>query len=403
MFTRKQFTLPEVPVEERLSYVEKLKRAILDILRDLNIPGSLYITQTPIANCTIDDTAIGSTTPNSGKFTTMEWTGNAIIGDNAADTINFKSAAWTFTNSPTVTGTWANLGSVTTCDINGGAIDGTVIGGASAAAGTFTTLTSTGNTVLGDASTDTLNVGNGGIIKDASGNVGIGVAPSARLHAAQANTGGDASFIFGNAADAYTNLASTTSLYLGATYSGLTTISCVIRASHSDGTTGNHAQNLQFWTVDPGSTPTQQLTLTSDGRLYGTSLHNNAGAVTGTTNQYIASGTATPTATGVTNVTTTASSNAQWLRVGNCVTVSGYLAIDTTAAGTTNLRIALPIASALAAVHDLIGVATVDEGGMLFQQCVCYADTTNDAAYFAFTVSASASVTLRYHYTYEVL
>ena len=39
-------------------------------------------------------------------------------------------------------------------------------------------LTTTGNTILGDASTDTLNVGNGGLVKDASGNVGIGVTPS---------------------------------------------------------------------------------------------------------------------------------------------------------------------------------------------------------------------------------
>ena len=44
---------------------------------------------------------------------------------------------------------------------------------------TLVNLTTTGNTILGDASTDTLNVGNGGLIKDASGNVGIGVTPSA--------------------------------------------------------------------------------------------------------------------------------------------------------------------------------------------------------------------------------
>lgn len=40
-------------------------------------------------------------------------------------------------------------------------------------------LTTTGNTVLGNASTDTLNVGNGDIVKDASGNFGFGVTPSA--------------------------------------------------------------------------------------------------------------------------------------------------------------------------------------------------------------------------------
>ena len=43
-------------------------------------------------------------------------------------------------------------------------------------------LTTTGNTILGDASTDTLNVGNGGLVKDASGNVGIGTAsPGVKL------------------------------------------------------------------------------------------------------------------------------------------------------------------------------------------------------------------------------
>ena len=41
---------------------------------------------------------------------------------------------------------------------------------------TLVNLTTTGNTTLGDASTDTLNVGNGGLVKDASGNVGIGTA-----------------------------------------------------------------------------------------------------------------------------------------------------------------------------------------------------------------------------------
>ena len=43
-------------------------------------------------------------------------------------------------------------------------------------------LTTTGNTILGDSSADTLNVGNGGLVKDASGNVGIGTAsPTEKL------------------------------------------------------------------------------------------------------------------------------------------------------------------------------------------------------------------------------
>ena len=47
---------------------------------------------------------------------------------------------------------------------------------------TLVNLTTTGNTTLGDATTDTLTVGVTGIVKDASGNVGIGTAsPSVKF------------------------------------------------------------------------------------------------------------------------------------------------------------------------------------------------------------------------------
>lgn len=48
------------------------------------------------------------------------------------------------------------------------------IGTTTPSTGAFTTLSATGNVTLGDASTDTLNIGNGGIIKDASGNTSFG-------------------------------------------------------------------------------------------------------------------------------------------------------------------------------------------------------------------------------------
>ena len=44
---------------------------------------------------------------------------------------------------------------------------------------TFVDLTTTGNTILGDASTDTLNVANGNLVLNSSGNAGLSVTPSA--------------------------------------------------------------------------------------------------------------------------------------------------------------------------------------------------------------------------------
>ena len=58
---------------------------------------------------------------------------------------------------------------------------------------TFVDLTTTGNTILGDASTDTLNVANGNLVLNSSGNAGLGVTPSAwvaPIKALQINTTG---------------------------------------------------------------------------------------------------------------------------------------------------------------------------------------------------------------------
>ena len=81
-------------------------------------------------------------------------------------------------------GTVTNLTGTASINING------TVGATTASTGAFTTLSATGNVTLGDASTDTLNVGNGGLVKDASGNVGIGTSsPGAKLDVAS-STGG---------------------------------------------------------------------------------------------------------------------------------------------------------------------------------------------------------------------
>jgi hypothetical protein len=96
--------------------------------------------------------------------------------------------------------------------ITGGSIDNTPIGANTPSTGAFTALSATGNVTLGDASTDTLNVGNGGIIKDASGNVGIGVTPSYKLdvlNTINVNSGGvDQIKLTGLAANRYSGISS---------------------------------------------------------------------------------------------------------------------------------------------------------------------------------------------------
>ena len=80
---------------------------------------------------TAADTFAGRTLTGTASEITVT-NGSGVAGN---PTLSFP-ASMTFAGK-----TIADLGTVTTADINGGTIDGAVIGGASAAAGTFTTLT----------------------------------------------------------------------------------------------------------------------------------------------------------------------------------------------------------------------------------------------------------------------
>jgi hypothetical protein len=80
----------------------------------------------------------------------------------------------------------ATTDTLTNKTLTGAAMNGT-LGATTPSTGAFTTVSATGNVTLGDASTDTLNVGNGDLIKDASGNVGIGTtSPAEKLSVAGA-------------------------------------------------------------------------------------------------------------------------------------------------------------------------------------------------------------------------
>jgi hypothetical protein len=185
----------------------------------------------------------------------------------------------------------------------------------------------------------------------------------------------------------------------------------VLRAAENFTSTAQGTK-VAIRTTATGTTSTaDRLTIESNGdvvvesgRLYGMALHNNASALTGTTNQYVGSGTYTPTYTNVANVSATTASTAQWLRVGNVVTVSGRLNVATTAAAptVTQLRMSLPIASAFAGVHQCAGQGGRQSAGAI-EPISINADTVNDEALLTFYATATASVGTTFQFSYIVI
>ena len=115
--------------------------------KDLYIDGIGYIDSVVITGGTIDGTVIGGTTPAAADFTTMDTTGNASIGGTFAVTGTSTFTGAMSAGSLTTTGNSTHA----TVDINGGAIDGTIIGASTPAASTFTTVTTTGQATLASA------------------------------------------------------------------------------------------------------------------------------------------------------------------------------------------------------------------------------------------------------------
>lgn len=111
---------------------------------------SLTLTTTGVTNITLPTTGTVSTLAG------VEELDNKTLDASVAKGVWTASGTWTIpavtlggtvtSNGQSFSGTIANLGTVTTADINGGTVDGTVIGGASAAAGTFTTVAGTTGT-----------------------------------------------------------------------------------------------------------------------------------------------------------------------------------------------------------------------------------------------------------------
>lgn len=158
-----------------------------------------------------------------------------------------------------------------------------------------------------------------------------------------------------------------------------TTSNFSLKALNSGGSTGFYVNNA--------------------GQIYGTALHNNASAITGTTNQYIASGTYTPTITGVANYSSSTSDVATYIRVGNVVTVSGSLSVTPSGVGTLVFRFNLPIASNFTLSTEVIGSAQ-DENKYDITSVAAHVSTNQ--ALIQCSASDTTNRLFSYIYQYEV-
>lgn len=113
----------------------------------------------------------------------------------------------------------------------------------------------------------------------------------------------------------------------------------------------------------------------------------------------IAQGTYTPTATGVTNVDSATGTVCQYLRVGNVVTVSGYVLVNPTSASTTTrVGLSLPVASDFTSTEQCAGIA----GSSYQEEGYVTADTTEDRADLFVYAKDTSEHKVQFHFTYLV-
>ena len=130
-----------------------------------------------------------------------------------------------------------------------------------------------------------------------------------------------------------------------------------------------------------------------------------------TTDGNVFSGTYTPSATGGTNVTTgnLSPSVCQYMRVGDVVTVSGFVAVTATAGSTaspanTTFTMSLPIASAMTNAAQVAGTAAYATNTVAANSFArLSADTTSDVVAWQFASTTTASANWYFTFTYQVL
>lgn len=137
----------------------------------------------------------------------------------------------------------------------------------------------------------------------------------------------------------------------------------------------------------------------SNGILYGLLDDDTVLAINPATTT---SGTYTPTLSNTTNITSSTAYVCQWLRVGDVVTVSGQVDIDTAGAGASLLGMSIPVASDFASSNQCGGTATTSTG--THNSAGILADATNNRASFSWSASGGGgSRPWRFSFTYLVV
>lgn len=170
---------------------------------------------------------------------------------------------------------------------------------------------------------------------------------------------------------------------------------------------------LQFYPA--GSTSGVKMALARTGQLYlgaytsstsftGTAVatlavNNTGDVITLASAGVTASGTYTPTWTGLLNVDSTTAYSCQYMRVGNTVTVSGYLNINATVDNTlTRVRFTLPINASVTGVNFLNGTAAAETG----YPTGCIYGSTTDSGILEVTPPVDTGINYSFHFTYRL-
>ena len=154
------------------------------------------------------------------------------------------------------------------------------------------------------------------------------------------------------------------------------------------------------------------------GDLANVTIINSSGVTVTTPNTYVLnnqvmfsptsnfSGTYTPATAIVTNLDSVGTATiAQWMRVGNVVTVSGGLiGVDpTTTATLTQFTLTLPIASTFASPGQISGVASVFRTGVLMEVAGISYDAGLNKARITWNCVGVGASDITYTYTYQIL